>query len=199
MSGKTSYYSLEELNTLGFQSIGEHVLVSRKASIYGAEKMNLGNHVRIDDFCILSGRIKLGDYVHIGAYTGLFAGDAGIEMHDFSSTSSRCVIYAESDDYSGESLTNPITPDQYKECEKGTVIVGRHTILGTGTSLLPGVIIGEGTAVGAMSLVTKPLEPWGIYVGIPCKRIGERKKTLLEKEKRFLSENAVAQESSRNR
>mgnify|MGYP002649945371 CR=1 FL=1 len=194
---KTSYYSLEELHALGFQSVGKQVLVSRKASIYGVKRMSLGNHVRIDDFCILSGRIKLGDYVHIGAYTGLFAGDAGIEMHDFSSTSSRCVIYAESDDYSGESLTNPTIPDQYKELETGKIVVGRHVILGTGTSLLPGVTIGEGTAVGAMSLVVKPLEPWGIYVGVPCKRIGERKKTLLKKEEMLLIENTAAQKSSK--
>jgi acetyltransferase-like isoleucine patch superfamily enzyme len=39
-----------------------------------------------------------------------------------------------------------------------------------------------------MSLVQKELLPWGIYVGIPCKRLKERKKGLLELEKQFLKE-----------
>ena len=34
-------------------------------------------------------------------------------MKDFSGISSRCTIYAESDDYSGKFLTNPTVPDEY--------------------------------------------------------------------------------------
>jgi acetyltransferase-like isoleucine patch superfamily enzyme len=39
-----------------------------------------------------------------------------------------------------------------------------------------------------MSLVTKDLDPWGVYVGIPAKRIRDRKKELLEMEKQLLAE-----------
>lgn len=52
--------------------------------------------------------------------------------------------------------------------------------------MLPGAVIPEGTAIGAMSLVKGALRPWGIYAGIPCKWVKERRKDLLELEKLFL-------------
>lgn len=182
----SSFYSEEELKEIGFKKVGANVFLSKNASIYGADKIEIGNHVRIDDFCILSGNIKLGSYIHIAAYSALFGGVSGIEMDDFSGLSSRCVIYGDSDDYSGMALTNPMIPDSYRGVTGGKVTLERHVILGTGVSILPNITIGEGTAVGSMSLVNKPLDSWGIYAGIPCKKIGSRKKDLLKKEKDFL-------------
>ena len=46
----------------------------------------------------------------------------------------------------------------------------------------------EGSAVGCMSLVSKTIESWGIYAGIPCHKIKDRKKNLLELERKFLQE-----------
>ncbi len=175
----TSFYSEEELKNIGFSSIGENVLISRKCSIYSPEKIIIGNNVRIDDFCILSGSIKIGDYVHIAAYCGLFAGDAGIEIDSYSTTSSRCAIYAISDDYSGESLTNPTIPDEYKNCKSEKVSIGKHCIIGTGCTILPGVQIQEGVAVGSMSLINRSLSEWKICYGIPCKEMKDRSKNLL--------------------
>jgi galactoside O-acetyltransferase len=48
------------------------------------------------------------------------------------------------------------------------------------------VELGEGVAVGAHSMVTKSCEPWGIYLGVPAKRITQRRKKILDLEKRFL-------------
>ena len=56
-------------------------------------------------------------------------------------------------------------------------------IIGSGSTILPRVILAEGAAVGSMSLVNKSLEEWGIYAGIPCKRVKDRKREVLEKEK----------------
>lgn len=44
-----------------FRSIGEDVRISDKASIYGASEISIGSHVRMDDFCVLSGRIEVGN------------------------------------------------------------------------------------------------------------------------------------------
>jgi len=84
----TSFLSREELMEIGFKSIGENVLLSSKASIYGPENIEIGNNVRIDDFCILSGKIKLGSYIHIAAYSALFGGEESITMEDFTGLSS---------------------------------------------------------------------------------------------------------------
>lgn len=191
-----SFYSVEELTQMGFKSLGGNgfhdetldICVSRKASIYSPEKISLGNHVRIDDFCILSGDIEIGNYVHIAAYCALFGGDKGIEMKDFSGLSSRCVIYAVSDDYSGENLTNPTVPQKYTGVTGEKVVLEKHVIVGTGCSIMPGVVIHEGSAVGSMSLVNKSIDGWGIYVGIPCKKVKDRSKEVLQLETELLGE-----------
>ena len=100
----TSFLSNEELMKIGFKSLGKDVLISRKASIYGAKNISIGSHVRIDDFCILSGNITIGDYIHVAAGCYLFGGKSGIEMKDFSALSSRSAVYADTDDYSGNAL-----------------------------------------------------------------------------------------------
>lgn len=181
----SSFYSLDELNKIGFKSVGNNVLISRKASIYGAENINIGNNVRIDDFCILSGAISIGNYVHIAAGTFLFAGNAGVEIGSFSTISSRCAVYAISDDYSGNSMTNPMVPDEYRNVTEEKVKIGEYVIIGTSSTILPGVVIGDGGSFGAMSLINSSTEPWGIYVGIPCRKIKERSKKLLDFESCF--------------
>lgn len=187
----TSFYSLEELKEIGFKDIGNNVLISRKASIYGAAHISIGNNVRIDDFCILSGNIIIGDYVHVAAYCALFGGDSGIELCDFSGISSRTAVYAESDDYSGNAMTNPTVPYKYRLVEGGKVTLERHALVGTGCTILPGVTIGEGVSVGSMSLVNKSLDNWVVYVGIPCKKVRNRSKKLLELEKALLHDNNI--------
>lgn len=183
-----SFYTEEELLTLGLKSYGENVLISKKASIYQAEQISIGNNVRIDDFCVLSGKIVIGNNVHIAVYVALFGGKAGIEIHDFACVSSRGAIYAKSDDYSGNSLTNPMVPEKYLGVTEGKVVLRKHVLIGSGSTILPDVEIGVGSAVGSMSLVNKSLEAWGIYVGIPCRYLKPRSKKILELEKEYLNE-----------
>ncbi|MBD3830902.1 MAG: acyltransferase, partial [Arcobacter sp.] len=61
-----------------------------------------------------------------------------------------------------------------------------HSIVGASSVIMPGVTLGEGTSIGAMSLILKSTEPWGIYVGNPAKRLKDRKKDLLDLEKEYL-------------
>jgi len=182
----SNFYSEYELEKLGIKSFGKNVLISKKASIYGAKNIEIGNNVRIDDFCILSGKIKIGNYVHVAAYSALFGAYEGIELCDFSGLSSRVTIYAASDKYDGSCLTNPTVSEEYKKLDKGKIIVGRHAIVGSSCVVLPSVTINEGTAVGALSLITKSTEEWSVYFGSPAKKIKNRKKDLLKLEKDFL-------------
>lgn len=181
----TSFYSEVELEKMGFKSLGKNVLISRKASIYGIDRISVGDNVRIDDFCILSGNITLGSFIHISAATLLFGGQYGIKCHDYVTVSSRTAIYAESDDYSGNAMTNPMIPEEYRNVYGEMVELHKYVIIGTGCTILPGVNIGEGVSVGCMSLVNRSLDDWGIYVGIPCKKIKERSRNLLDLEKNF--------------
>lgn len=184
----TSFYSEQELSELGFRSFGKNVQVSRKCSIYGAENITLGSNVRIDDFSILSGRITIGSYVRVGPLCCLCGGQSGIEVNDYSGISSRCAIYAVSDDYSGNAFANPTIPLKFRNVTDAKVILGKYTSLGTGSTVLPGVTIEEGVSVGSMSLVRKSLEPWAIYIGIPCRKLKERSRKIIEMEQELIKE-----------
>jgi galactoside O-acetyltransferase len=185
----TSFYDAEELRQLGFAKVGSNVLISRKASIYGAENMSIGSNVRIDDFCILSGKINIGNYIHIAAYSALYGGVYGIFIDDFSNISSRVSIYALSDDYSGESMTNPMIPNKYKKIIEQRVEIQRHVIVGSGSVILPGCVLSIGSSFGALTLINRDSEEWSVNAGIPFKKIKERSRHILELEKELLREN----------
>jgi len=178
---QTSFLPKSTLRDIGFRHLGKNVSISRNSAIYDPGLISLGDNVRIDDFCILSGDITIGSYVHISAYSALF-GRAGITVGDFVSISSRVNIYSVSDDFSGKYMTNPTLPERLTHVTAGPVTLQKHVIIGAGSIVLPGVTIHEGAAVGALSLVKKSLDPWKIYAGIPCKSIKNRKKDLLDRE-----------------
>lgn len=181
----SNFLSDTDLLEIGFKNIGKNVFISKKASIYSPQNISLGNNVRIDDFCVLSGKITIGNYVHIAVFCALFGGQAGITVYDFANFSSRISVYALNDDYSGETMTNPMIPDEFKNVEQKEVTIGRHVIIGSGSVVLPGTMIHEGGAFGALSLIRGEIEPWTINAGIPCKKIKERSKNLLILENRF--------------
>ena len=184
-----AYFSQSELEKLGFKHIGKNVKISDKASIYNAEQMEIGDCARIDDFCVISGKVTIGRYVHIAPHCLVAGGEKGVIMEDFSGLAYYVQVFSQSDDYTGRSLTNPNIPSKYKQERKEAVYLGRHVIVGAGSIIFPGVHVAEGCSVGAMALVNKSTEPWGIYVGNPAKRIKERKQDLLELEKQFLAEH----------
>lgn len=181
----SSFYDCNELMRIGFQNIGTNVLISKKASIYSPELISIGNNVRIDDYCILSGKISIGSHIHISAYSALY-GKYGITLEDFTTISGRNIIYSASDDYSGEYLTNPMIPEKYTNVSGGEVIIKKHSIIGAGCIIMPNLTVEEGTAVGAMSFVNRSTEPWSIYVGIPAKKIKNRRRDLLRLEKELI-------------
>jgi galactoside O-acetyltransferase len=185
-----AFLTLLQIQEMGLRSCGENVWISDKASIYGASRISLGNHVRIDDFCVLSageGGILLGNHVHVACYSSII-GVGRISIGDFSNISSRVSVYSSSDDYSGEYMTNPMIPDAFKNVDHRSVTIGRHVIIGSGSVILPGVCMGEGCAIGALSLVKVDCETFGVYAGIPALRKGERSRGLLTAEKRFLKD-----------
>lgn len=180
--------SREQIAQMGFASVGDHVFLSDKASFHNCRNIHLGSRVRIDDFCVLAageGGIHIGQFIHIGVGSSLI-GRGRIQMDDFSGLSSRVSVYSSSDDYSGSSLTNPMVPDEYKQVRHADVYLGRHVIVGAGSVILPGAVLEEGVAVGALSMVDKPCPAFGVYFGNPARRIADRKRDLLMLEAQLL-------------
>ncbi|MDR6883468.1 acyltransferase [Bacillus sp. 3255] len=186
-----AFYSEEELRRIGFKSIGNNVKISKLCSVYSPENIIVSDNVRIDDFTMLSasqGEIIIGSNVHIAVFCAVY-GAGGVEIRDFAGLSSRVVLYSATDDYSGRFLTNPTVPSKYLNVIKGKIVLNKHVIIGTNSTVLPSVNIGEGSAVGAHSLVNKDLGSWGVYMGSPVRKINERAKKLLDFEAEYLSNN----------
>lgn len=175
------YYSEEELKALGLKSVGKNVLISKKACIYTPSKISIGHDVRIDDFCLLTGNITLGNYIHLAPYVSIHGtGGGSVTMVGFSALSSYTTVYASSDDYSGGYIANSTVDEKYEKIDRSDIVIEKHATVGLNCVILPHAYLAEGVALGAMSLLAKKTEPWGIYYGIPCKRMKERLKGCLE-------------------
>jgi galactoside O-acetyltransferase len=182
-----SFLKQEELEKIGFKYLGKNVLISDKCSIYNPKNISIDDNTRIDDFCILSagdGGIELGKYVHIACFSSLI-GKSRIVMKDFSGISSRVSIYSSSDNYDGEWMTNPCLPNIVTNTQHSDVIIGKHVVIGSNSVVLPGVTLFDGSSVGAMSLVNKSIDGPFICVGIPAKKIRDRKSRIFELEKKI--------------
>lgn len=183
-----AFLTEKQLKKVGFKALGKNVCISDKAAIYNANEIEIGHNSRIDDFCVLSGKISIGRNVHIAVFCNIAGGEKGIVFKDFSGLAYGCQVFTQSDDYSGRTLTNPTVPDQYKNEKKAPIVIGKHTIVGTNSIIFPGVVLADGTAVGALSLVTESTQEWSIYMGIPAVRLKERHRNLLDLEIKYLEE-----------
>lgn len=184
------FFLSEELINMGFKSVGENVKIAKNCTIVGLENISIGCNVQIDEQVFIAankGFLDIGDHVHIGGGSHLQCG-GGITLADFCGLSQGVKIYSVSDDYTGKSMTNTTIPEKYKKLFISEVKLERHVLVGSGSVILPGVKIGIGSAVGALSLVTMSLEEWGIYFGAPAKKIKMRSKHMLTFEECFMHE-----------
>ena len=179
-----SFYTEEELKIFPFKKIGKNVLISKKASIYSAESITIGNNVRIDDYVLLSGNIEIGNYVHISAYSALYGGKK-IIIDDYCGCSARCTLISATDDFSGNYMVGAVIDNEFTNVIKGTIKLKKYVQLGANTIVLPKVVIGEGVTTGAFTFVNKNLDDWYIYVGIPAHKLKVRSKKMLEKVSQF--------------
>ena len=53
----------------------------------------------------------------------------------------------------------------------GPVLIKKGAFIGMNSTILPGVIVGEGSVVAAGSVVSSDVEPYTIYGGVPAKKI----------------------------
>lgn len=183
-----AFLTQAQLTEMGFKKLGRNVKISDKASIYNCDQIEIGDNSRIDDFCVVSGMVTIGRNVHVAVFCNVAGGELGVTLSDFSGLAYGCQVFSQSDDYSGLTLTNPTVPASYKKETKAAVLIGRHVIIGTSSVILPGVHVTEGCSVGALTLVTKSTKPWGVYFGIPAKRLKDRHRDLLSVEQQYLED-----------
>lgn len=176
-----------QIENLGFASVGNPVFLSDKASFYNCEKIRLGNHVRIDDFCVLSagiGGIEIGNYVHLAVYCEL-QGEGKIYMADFSGLSARVSIYSDYAHCTAEMLAYSNLNEDDFEGKHGDVILHSQSGSGTGSVILPNVTLEIGSGCPTSSVIIKSCKALGVYFGVPARWVKERKKNIIELEKKL--------------
>jgi galactoside O-acetyltransferase len=175
------YYTSDELRAFGFSRVGEGSAVARNCTIIGLSNIIIGDSVRIDGFTSLiaaNGPLRIGNNVHI-ATACLLGSRGGIELRDFSSLSQGVRIFTAIDDFTGRRFSNATVPQELQGIQAAPVTIGKYVPIGSGSMILPGVAIGEGAAVGAMSLVPQSRAGWTVYAGNPAKRVGPRSRDFL--------------------
>lgn len=184
-----AYYTEQELDSFKFKYLGKNIKISKDAKIYEPENMSIDDNSRIDDFCILSGHITIGKYVHITPMCLIAGGEQGVIIEDYCTLAYGVKVFSQSDDYSGESMVNSLIPKKFKNELFSSVKIEKYAIIGTNSTIMPGVTVKEGCAIGAMTLVHKTTESWCVYVGSPAKKLKSRSKNLLKLERSFRHEN----------
>jgi glycosyltransferase involved in cell wall biosynthesis len=69
--------------------------------------------------------------------------------------------------------------DRHTPLMTAPIVIGAYAFVAARAFVLPGVTIGEGAVLGAMSLAAADLSPWTIYAGTPAKPIRPRNKPAL--------------------
>lgn len=157
--------------------MGDDVQIYPRAHIVSPEVVSIGNSVIVDDFVFLVGGLEttIGSFVHLASFSS-YLGRGRLVIEDFVSISSGARLYTGIDDFSGGSLVGPGVPEPYRQPTRSFLHVGKFALVGANTVVFPGVTLGEGCAIGALSLVNRDCEPWTIYGGVPARPIKERQR-----------------------
>lgn len=161
----------QEITQIGFRAVGQNVQISSRAVFYDAEQLSLGDHVRIDDFCVLAGPITMGHHVHLSVGCSLLG---EITIGNYCNLSYHTLVLARTDDFSGEHLVGPTVSEEFRAVIMAPVVLQDHCLLGARTTVLPGVLLEEGTATGAHTLINRSTSRWMIYTGTPARPFKER-------------------------
>jgi len=164
------------------------VTIYSNVKIVGINNIEWGENIIIDSFTYLySGKhIKFGNNIHVSSFVFLNGG-GGLDIGDYAGFSQGCKVYSSTDDFKNQGFGNPTIPEQYRNFIREPVTIGRFAIIGANAIILPGVTIGEGATVGANTVVSRDLDPWGIYIG--NNKSGERdKEAVLENYQKYLIE-----------
>lgn len=122
-----------------------------------------GVHQGIEKCLIFGNNVQLNDYVHIAAGEQIVIGDNVL-------IASRVFISdLNHGSYSGDFQDSPLTLPNSRKLSTQPVHIEDNVWIGEGVCILPGVTIGKGSIIGAMSVVTKSVPDYSIAVGVPAK------------------------------
>ena len=180
-------YELEGIELMGenvkdkLRSCGEHVKIYPMAKIAFPQVVDLGTHCKIRDFVfIFAGEgVIIGEYTDVQPHTTIWGGGLTIIGDRVSTGPGTVFLSATYSHAAGLKMVDGMDEGQSKVIG-GRLEVGNDVYIGARSVIMP-VTIGAGCVIGAGSFVNKNCDPWGIYVGSPARKIGERPPILSEK------------------
>jgi len=160
-----------------FKSIGNNVIFENGVMVFHPENIVIGNNVYIGHNTILKGYYKncicIGDHTWIGQNCFLHGG-GGIKIGKAVGIGPMVKILTST--HKEEELSKPII---FCDLEFKEVVIEDGCDIGIGSIILPGVKIGEGSIIGAGSVVTKDVEPYTVVAGNPARIL--RKRAIINK------------------
>ena len=170
-STRTDMYSLAKL-----KSFGKDIFISKNVEIKRPHLITVGNHICIDSGFYITTKALLGDYIHIGPQVCVIGGENGLlKMGNFTNIAAGCRIICGSDEFAGNGFSFPGLQGKYRDqIILKPIIINNFAAIGASVTILPGITVGEGSVIGAGSLVTKNTKPWTIYYGVPAKPVKAR-------------------------
>jgi acetyltransferase-like isoleucine patch superfamily enzyme len=179
-----------------FKGIGRGLVIGRNVVIRHPNKIEIGNNVTIDDNCLIdargagpegvtledeviinrncmvqakSGPIRIGTRASLGC-NSVIVSLSGVDIGDAVLTAGGVYISA-----GGYNFEDPETPVMDQGAySKGPIRIGAKSWLGTCSVVLDGITIGEGSVIGAGSVVTKDIGHHSIALGVPAKVVRDR-------------------------
>jgi putative colanic acid biosynthesis acetyltransferase WcaF len=114
-------------------------------------------------------RVWLPWELEIGGYSAI---GTDVEIYNFSRVSigertvisQKCYLCTASHDYQSPHMTLFSLP----------ITIGSEVWIAASTTVLPGVTVGDGSVVGAASVVTRSVPEWSVAAGNPCRVIKTR-------------------------
>ena len=160
----------------GFISLGDNVRIADHCTLIarGEGGITIGDNVNINDRVYLdtesseTGYIKIENDVYIGTGTTLF-GHKGLEIGDHVLMAQNITLTPYSHIFDDPD-SNIITQGGHSK----KVVIGRDSYIGMRSTIMYSGDIGEGSVIGAGSVVVKPIPPYSVAVGCPAKVIRKR-------------------------
>lgn len=175
-------YEIKDIELMGenvkskLRSCGKNVKIYPMAKIAFPHVVDLGDNCRIRDFVfIFAGEgVKIGEFTDVQPHTIIWGGGETIIGDRVSTGPGTVFLSATYSHEKGMKMVDGLGKGETK-VKGGKLVVGNDVYIGANSVIMP-VTIGEGVVIGAGSFVNKNLEPYGIYVGSPARKIGEREK-----------------------
>lgn len=180
-----------QYNRKNLKSVGKDVFISDRVELRRPHLISIGSHVAIDSGVYITTAAEIGNYTHLSPYVTVIGGaKSKLIVEDFVTIAAGSRIICGSDKFMGEGFTSVTVPEKYRDkVALTTITIKKFAGIGSNVVILPGVTIGEGSVIGACSLVTKDTKPWTIYHGVPAKAVKKRPKETMLKYAKELEAN----------